>query len=262
MGLFGGKQENCPVCGNQVKGLFKLKIKDGALCQQCAQKINMDNSMIPYQSIDDMKAHLAYREQNQIAFDNFVVSREIYAGGHYFRVDETKKLWYSSNQKQPINPPIFRFDEIVDYEFSEDGETVTKGGLGRAAVGGLLFGGVGAVVGGVTGGKKSKTIVKSMKIRISLKNKYTTSCEIELVSPGTDCKAGGFIYNTNKQVANNLISLLDSMTSQAQAAPSEQASAAPQASAADEIMKFKNLLDNGVITQEEFDAKKKQLLGL
>ena len=33
-------------------------------------------------------------------------------------------------------------------------------------------------------------------------------------------------------------------------------------SAADEIEKFKGLLDKGIITQEEFDAKKKQLLGL
>lgn len=31
---------------------------------------------------------------------------------------------------------------------------------------------------------------------------------------------------------------------------------------ADELKKFKELLDDGVITQEEFDAKKKQLLGL
>lgn len=35
-----------------------------------------------------------------------------------------------------------------------------------------------------------------------------------------------------------------------------------QLSPADEMKKFKDLLDNGVITQEEFDAKKKQLLGL
>ena len=35
-----------------------------------------------------------------------------------------------------------------------------------------------------------------------------------------------------------------------------------QGSAADELKKFKELLDMGVITQEEFDAKKKQLLGL
>lgn len=33
-------------------------------------------------------------------------------------------------------------------------------------------------------------------------------------------------------------------------------------SSADELKKFKELLDTGVISQEEFDAKKKQLLGL
>ena len=31
---------------------------------------------------------------------------------------------------------------------------------------------------------------------------------------------------------------------------------------ADELAKFKKLLDDGIITQEEYDAKKKQLLGL
>ena len=35
-----------------------------------------------------------------------------------------------------------------------------------------------------------------------------------------------------------------------------------QVSSADEIAKFKKLLDDGIITQDEFDAKKKQLLGL
>ena len=35
-----------------------------------------------------------------------------------------------------------------------------------------------------------------------------------------------------------------------------------QHSNADELKKFKDLLDSGIITQEEFDAKKKQLLGL
>ncbi len=33
-------------------------------------------------------------------------------------------------------------------------------------------------------------------------------------------------------------------------------------SGADEILKYKELMDDGIITQEEFDAKKKQLLGL
>ena len=41
-----------------------------------------------------------------------------------------------------------------------------------------------------------------------------------------------------------------------------QAAVIQQPSAADELKKFKELLDMGAITQEEFDAKKKQLLGL
>ena len=44
----------------------------------------------------------------------------------------------------------------------------------------------------------------------------------------------------------------------------EKESSAPvlSTSPADEIKKFKELLDEGIITQEEFDLKKKQLLGL
>ena len=35
-----------------------------------------------------------------------------------------------------------------------------------------------------------------------------------------------------------------------------------QLSPADELKKFKELLDTGILTQEEFDAKKKELLGI
>ena len=34
------------------------------------------------------------------------------------------------------------------------------------------------------------------------------------------------------------------------------------ADSAEQLAKYKNLLDSGVISKEEFDAKKKQLLGL
>lgn len=57
---------------------------------------------------------------------------------------------------------------------------------------------------------------------------------------------------------------LRTLTSEEWAEEQRKASAPTSApvSAADELKKFKELLDMGVITQEEFDAKKKQLLGL
>lgn len=45
-------------------------------------------------------------------------------------------------------------------------------------------------------------------------------------------------------------------------ASSNDAAKVATTSSADELKKFKELLDAGVITQEEFDSKKKQLLGL
>lgn len=40
------------------------------------------------------------------------------------------------------------------------------------------------------------------------------------------------------------------------------AAAAQQADAVEQILRYKGLLDQGIISQEEFDAKKRQLVGL
>ena len=73
------------------------------------------------------------------------------------------------------------------------------------------------------------------------------------------------VYNGGEQPNFKVIEALLSTLSQvldAQEQSETAAASAPQLSAADELGKFKGLLDSGVITQEEFDAKKKQLLGL
>lgn len=44
--------------------------------------------------------------------------------------------------------------------------------------------------------------------------------------------------------------------------PEKTVDAAPAFSPADEIKKYKELLDMGAITQEEFESKKQQLLNL
>ena len=61
-------------------------------------------------------------------------------------------------------------------------------------------------------------------------------------------------------ISNLIIERQSKQRSEAVASPTP--APAPAASDADELKKFKDLLDSGIITQEEFDAKKKQLLGL
>lgn len=138
---------------------------------------------------------------------------------------------------------VFRFDEILSYELYDDGKVVTKGGLGSAVVGGALFGGVGAVVGSNVGKKTSK--VNQYSVKITLSDTMAKPIFIKGIA--------------NRQSGEEIISALDQIVNQREVPDVESASSS---SSADEILKYKNLLDIGAITQEEFDAKKKELLGV
>ena len=135
--------------------------------------------------------------------------------------------------------------------------SITKGGLGTAVAGGILFGGVGAIVGGGLG-KKQKDVVNKMSIIINLRDEWVPRIEIILIKSET--KRNGLVYKSSKSLAQQIISLL-TIISDGQNDTSDIPSSA-NSSAADELLKFKQLLDMGVISQEEFDAKKKQLLQL
>ena len=71
-----------------------------------------------------------------------------------------------------------------------------------------------------------------------------------------------FISSYKKSVTADLYNVLKELAEKAAEDRKQAATAGTAVSPADEIRKFKGLLDDGIITQEEFDAKKKQLLGL
>lgn len=175
-----------------------------------------------------------------------------------FQIDDTNKTWLIDNRNilNKTMPKIYNYSDILDYELLEDGESIASGGLGRALVGGVLFGGVGAIVGGVTGNKKSKSICNSLRIKITTNDINNPVVYADFLNTST--KKDSIIYKTWFDLAQKCLSTLQVITNGNQ----EEVKEKPVESSADEILKFKNLLDQGIITQEEFEAKKKQLLGL
>lgn len=102
-----------------------------------------------------------------------------------------------------------------------------------------------------------------MTLRISLNHKYKNSLILRLIPLGSECKVGSFTYNAYKSDANNISSLLDYMCSNADKTENiNTENTVSTVSSADELRKFKELLDEGIITQEEFEKKKLQILGL
>ena len=66
--------------------------------------------------------------------------------------------------------------------------------------------------------------------------------------------------NIYKEKISSVVATIDDIVKKYKGGPAVQV--VQQVSSADELKKFKELLDMGIISQEEFDAKKKQLLGL
>ena len=237
----------CALCGTKIGILAgKIQISDGYVCQSCLSSAgigNLDNSYT--YNTATLKNLIEKRKQD---IEGYFPTKNICDS---FSVDENKKQF-------KVGRNIFDYSNLLDYELLEDGESITKGGIGRAAAGGLLFGGVGAIVGGVTGKKKTKSVCDSMKIRITLKNSFTDTAYIYLIIFQT--KTDSSKYHIAQSTAQSCISALEIILDEVKSNSVNTATA--QNSPADEIMKYKQLLDAGAITQEEFEAKKKQLLNL
>lgn len=175
--------------------------------------------------------------------------------GTMLEVDEKNKKWRIYKTKQ-----IYNFDDIVDFELLEDGESLLKGGgVGKAIVGGALFGGVGAVVGGATAQRKNKAVCISMMIKITLNNMQFPVAYIKLITSAT--KKDSMLYRLNMKNAQEILSVLQLICNEKNVSVEQPAKDADSHNI-DDLRKLKALLDDGIITQEDFDAKKKQILGL
>lgn len=167
--------------------------------------------------------------------------------------DENQLFIFGKKEKINTSVIVYSFSDILKYEVKEFGaKTVTKKkkGIGRAIVGGALAGPAGAIVGSATA--KKETITKSgTKILYIYLNSDVGEKTVALTNPSFETTA--FLEKCLK--VSNKSSKLDDIQEEAQQAQ-------PILSEADEIRKYKDLLEEGIITQEEFDAKKKQILGL
>ena len=174
---------------------------------------------------------------------------------------------------QSANKGPYSFKEIIGYELLEDDSSVASGGLGRALVGGIALGGIGAVVGAVTGKKTAKKIVNNLVIRVDINNMDNPCIIIPFISKKTKTKSGK--YKSAYSSAQKTISALNMVVNQAQLLDKLEDDTEDyneddfiddvegvDDDPIEEVKKMKELLDLGIINQDEFDQKKKELLNL
>ena len=254
MALFSSKHI-CAVCGREcAPNKFQLVDKSW-LCHRCHREAGLLVSDISPKSLSvaDVKEMLEEKRTNERRYSNFKATRSV---GDYLKVDDVRKLWYIPSQGliKIGTPNVYSYEEVLDFELLEDGGSITKGGIGSAVTGGILFGGIGAVVGGIAGKRSSKPTCTSLKVKITLRNRNESVVYINLIS--TEIKKSSLIYKTCEKQAQEIISILQIICEECSKTTDVRVETAT-VSSADEILKYKQLLDAGIITQDEFDAKKR-----
>ena len=275
MGLFG--KENCLGCNKEIGLLTKsgVVINGVHMCGDCALKIikseidlNKKTGVsdqeikkalsLGEKKINEEQAELQRKnEENAQRLSQFKPTTQI--GGY---------IWFDDNHKWFVFPQgtfsskiekcyVFQYEEILDFEVLEDGTSVTKGGFGKALVGGAVFGLAGAIAGGTS--KKTKQVCTKLQLKVTTRNVDRPVIYLDLIN--TEFKKDSFVYKQASKSVQDILSKFQIIIDQLEQEKSINDNSSVN-SVADEIKKFKELLDMGAISQEEFDAKKKELLNL
>lgn len=185
-------------------------------------------------------------------FDGFKKNADDFKATSKFgsiKVDDKKKLFKT-------NGKIIPFTDLISFELLENGNKITEGGIGagRAILGSVALGNSGAAIGGLSKVKKKDIeFCTSLKILLTLKNQKQGTLIIPFIVFKTDKSKSIYLQaETNaKSTIAGLNYILDSSLN-----------SADDSNSFDELKKFKELLDLEIITQEEFEMKKKSLLDL
>lgn len=179
-------------------------------------------------------------------------------------IDTNKKLlgtysYYENTSK------IIKFNEVLDFEIFENGNSVVSSRTGSAVVGGLLFGGLGAVA-GASGSRTINENCSNLKLKIYTNNIQYSVIMLDFLEKGISKSSA--LYEQLTEVINEMISLLkiarehnrQEERKEDKKVIIENVEDIKQNSNLNSIKELAELKEKGIITEKEFEESKKKIL--
>ena len=199
---------------------------------------------------------------------DFVVSKTISIAANGWSstkllIDNEHKLFIY--QQGSSLSKTYRFSDLINYEVYENGQSKVKGRAGSALIGGAFFGLTGLIVGSSMS-RKIEDKCNQLKLMIRLNDLDCPQIVITYVDNVAWDKTG-FTYRTMKenlqQVCATLEYIMNAKTLEQSAAEGPETQLLQEVKPLKEqLQELKEMLDSGLITEKEYEQKKKQLLNL
>lgn len=186
-------------------------------------------------------------------------------GQYKVKIDENneKVAYISKNGSR-----VFSYDDIIKVELQESGQTISQKSttrtIGGAVLGGVLAGGAGAVIGGLSGASTQRRKVTSIVVKVTLRDVADPTVNIVCfenykLPPYSDDEGMQFFYAPALEIVDTLNVIIDLVDRRSN--PQPAGVKAPESSnLSDEIAKLHGMLKDGIITEEEFAKMKERLI--
>ena len=295
MGLFT-KKEPCAICGGKVKGLLPWKIEGQYVCDSCHGVVDVQKDKEDM-TMEQFRQYRAFREENQALKDQFTISQKVDFGAF-----DTKLVFDFDHRlfcmDQHLGKTVFRGGEIKSFVIQEDGAPIFEGGpQGLVRYESIVPERLTMMAPQLNQILMQKQLedqlnvgrdpehrpaprfydipepFKKFQVSIYVDHPYWSLLECDRSGPTFDNDypdVNDYMnrYQEGYWLMENLAQCLmavafpDAPAEGAQQEEQPAAAAAPAQDAVTQLKQYKQLLDDGVITQADFDAKKKQLMGL
>ena len=168
---------------------------------------------------------------------------------------------------QKVKTKKFDFTEISKYEVYENGDKVVSGNVGKALVGGFFFG-IGGALLATQASKRVNSNCSDLRIFIYFKDIDFPSIEIPIISSETSKSTEH--YSNKVSLVKEICALLEFAINQKQLSSYEdklqesktEDKNTNKKSDKEKIKELKEMLDEGLISENDFEKKKKQILGI
>ena len=194
--------------------------------------------------------------------------------------DNTNRIAIKLNGEKKIT--TYSYNDILSCEIIEDGVSIYKKSttrtVGGAVLGGVIAGGAGAIVGGLSGKQSKEREYKKIQLKLVIKdtknpNIFLTFFDYQKVDPsktvepekgiketeflnGEILKESKLAVNQWKDVFTIIIDKIDTKS----VSSSDKKESNSNSSVSDELLKLNELKEKGILTEEEFNEQKKKLL--
>ena len=205
--------------------------------------------------------------ENSVELDNFGATKIIEGplGLYKVKIDEnSEKVAYISKD----GSRVFSYDDIISVELQESGQTVSQKSttrtIGGAVLGGVLAGGAGAIIGGLSGASTERRKVSSIVVKVTLRDVSNPTVNIVCfenykLPPYSDDPGLQYFYADALKVVDTLNVIIDLVDRRSNPQPTPAAQPASN-NLSDEIAKLHGMLKDGIITEEEFAKMKERLI--